>query len=198
MQAELQRVRPNGAKPPGMFASPLAPPAGAGGPMRAGRTEFLRAMSNVANSVTVVATDGPGGRFGQTVSSFCSVSADPPQMLCCIRAASPVRGAIEMNGCFAINVLSDRQADIADAFAGRPARFPAYSFNSISHGLDENGCPMIGGSSSLYSCRLVNAVSSGSHVVFIGNVTWAGYGADAPLLYRARGYGRHAGLEQSR
>jgi flavin reductase (DIM6/NTAB) family NADH-FMN oxidoreductase RutF len=44
-------------------------------------TGFLSAMSGAASGVTVVATDGAGGRFGQTVSAMCSVSADPPLVI---------------------------------------------------------------------------------------------------------------------
>jgi flavin reductase (DIM6/NTAB) family NADH-FMN oxidoreductase RutF len=158
---------------------------------------FVKAMSNVASSVTIVTTDGPGGRFGQTVSSFCSVSADPPQMLCCIRATTPIREAIELNGCFAINVLSECQSDVSDAFAGRSTKYPVYDFSRIPHGFDENGCPLIEGASSLYSCQIASTIVSGTHVICIGNVTSAKCGADAPLLYRSRGYGRHVVLERS-
>lgn len=164
---------------------------------QADRAGFLQAMSSVANSVTVVTTDGLEGKFGQTVTSFCSVSADLPQMLCCIRAASPLRAAIERNGCFAINVLSECQSSIADAFAGRSTAFPAYDFNHIPHASDDNGCPTIVGASCLFSCRVADAIASGSHAIFVGNVTWVGCGGVAPLLYRARGYGRHVMLETS-
>ncbi len=40
------------------------------------RTRFLEGMSRVAAAVTVVTTDGQAGRFGVTVSSMTSVSAD--------------------------------------------------------------------------------------------------------------------------
>ena len=40
------------------------------------RSRFLEGMSRVASAVTVVTTDGDAGRFGVTVSSMTSVSAD--------------------------------------------------------------------------------------------------------------------------
>ncbi|GEB48536.1 flavin reductase family protein [Streptomyces cacaoi] len=51
-------------------------------------------MGNAATGVTVVTTDGPHGRYGQTVSAMCSVSADPPALLVCVTVRSPLpRGA---------------------------------------------------------------------------------------------------------
>ncbi len=40
------------------------------------RQDFLDGMSCVAATVNVVATDGPAGRAGVTVSAMSSVSAD--------------------------------------------------------------------------------------------------------------------------
>ena len=37
---------------------------------------FLQAMSRAANTVCVVTTDGPAGKFGVTVSAMTSVSID--------------------------------------------------------------------------------------------------------------------------
>ena len=45
------------------------------------RDDFLNGMRYVANSVTVVTTDGKAGISGATVSAFSSVSADPPMVL---------------------------------------------------------------------------------------------------------------------
>ena len=49
------------------------------------RDRFLQGMSQLASPVSVVTTDGPGGRAGVTVSAVCSVSADPPSLPGAIR-----------------------------------------------------------------------------------------------------------------
>ena len=41
-------------------------------------------MGAAVTGVSVVTTDGAGGRLGLTVSSMASVSADPPMLLVCI------------------------------------------------------------------------------------------------------------------
>ena len=48
------------------------------------RNEFISCMRNLVSSVTVVTTDGKTGRHGATVSSFASVTADPPILSICL------------------------------------------------------------------------------------------------------------------
>ena len=68
------------------------------------RKSFISAMRRVASSVTVVTTDGPGGRHGATVSAFYSV-ADPPSALVCLKADSRIaRSVSARNGVFCVNV----------------------------------------------------------------------------------------------
>ena len=59
------------------------------------RAQFLSGMSHAAATVNVVTTDGPGGKFGVTVSAMSSVSADTPKptMLVCVHNASPAAAA---------------------------------------------------------------------------------------------------------
>ena len=42
------------------------------------RDRFIDAMSQAAAMVSGATTDGPASRAGVTVSSLCSLSADPP------------------------------------------------------------------------------------------------------------------------
>jgi flavin reductase len=87
--------------------------------MKVERKNFVRAMRSVANSVAVVTTDGPAGRHGATVTAFCSVSADPPSVLVCLRIESRIAQAVTRNSMFCVNVLKDSASNIADRFAGR-------------------------------------------------------------------------------
>lgn len=158
------------------------------------RDAFIRAMASVASSVTVVTTDGPGGRFGQTVSSFCSVSADPPQMLACLRSESPICRAIEANARFAINILSDSQAPVANNFAGRAERGAPYDFSAGNWVEDPQGCPILPYVPASFSCALENCVRSGSHSIYIGGVVSVSLAEASPLIYRSRAYGRYLPL----
>jgi len=81
------------------------------------REDFLEGMSQAAQTVSVVTTDGRAGRAGVTVSAMCSVSADPPMVLVCIHHQSRAVPAIRQNSVFCINVLAEDMQKIANTFA---------------------------------------------------------------------------------
>src|SRR5829696_7592538 len=83
------------------------------------RATFVNAMGAAVTGVTIVTTNGPGGRLGRTISAMASVSADPPMLLVCVNRRSPLERAIRANGVFGVSVLAEHQADVSDAFAGR-------------------------------------------------------------------------------
>lgn len=152
------------------------------------RRAFTDAMSAAATGVTVVATEGPAGRFAQTVSAVCSVSADPPTVLACLHRRSPVVDAIVANGAFAISVLSDAQAGVADAFAGRGP--VPYDFGCADWRAERPGCPVVAGAVATFDCRVENAVATGTHMVFVGGVLRSARADGTPLVYCGRAYGR--------
>lgn len=154
------------------------------------KEDFIAAMSRAVSGVAVLTTDGPGGRFGITVSSVASVSADPPLVLVCVNRSSVAHGALESNGVFCVNLLSTGQRELADAFAGRPSSGRAYEFED---GLWEEapaGAPRLKEAVATFECVLYQAHAAGSHTVFIGRVTAVTERSGDPLLYTARAYGR--------
>lgn len=153
------------------------------------RAEFIRAMRRVASSVTVVTTGGPAGRHGATVSAFCSVSADPPSALICLRADSRIAGLVAANGRFCINVLPCSRQDIADRFAGCHDDRVTDRFEGIEHARAPGLIPVIAGSTAL-SCVLRETVDFGSHRVFIGHVVDVSAGTSDPLAYLDGAYHR--------
>ena len=82
------------------------------------RDVFIMGMRQLINSVSVITTHGHTGRFGATVSAFSSVSADPPQLLACLRSSSRIANAVKAHGTFCLNVLSESQQKTAERFSG--------------------------------------------------------------------------------
>jgi flavin reductase len=160
------------------------------------REEFVTAMANAATGITVVTTDGPGGRYAQTISAMCSVSADPPSLLICVNRRSPLAGAARRNGVFAVSVLGAGQAHISDTFAGRPAGGEPYDFGCARWGRLETGVPVLDGSAAAFDCRLTAATGSGTHLILFGTVLDSTVSAEPPLLYHARAYGVHQPIDQ--
>lgn len=155
------------------------------------RTRFLTAMGQAATGVTVVATDGPHGRYAQTVSAMCSVSADPPTVLACVNRRSPLAVAAVRNGVFSVNVLAADQAELSDIFAGRPANGVPYDFGRAVWRREVTGAPVLADAAASFDCRVRQSLISGSHTVLLAAVEVSAVRPAPPLVYHARTYGTH-------
>ena len=80
--------------------------------------EFRRALSCFATGVAVVTTlDADGEKAGMTISSFNSVSLDPPLVLWSIADDSYSYKVFMEAEYFAVNVLAMHQKDLSSRFA---------------------------------------------------------------------------------
>jgi len=153
------------------------------------RDAFIGAMRAVASSVTVVTTDGPAGRHGATVNAFCSVSADPPSALVCLKADSRIARTVAANREFCVNVLPRSWQDIADRFAGRNGDAVADRFAGIDCAPVCGVTPAIAGATA-FTCHLQETVAFGTHRIFVGLVVQVREGAPEPLTYLNGAYHR--------
>jgi flavin reductase len=153
------------------------------------RQLFVHAMSRAANGVNVVTTQGVGGCEGVTVSSACSVTADPPSLLVCIHHSSRAASAIERNGVFCVNVLAEDQERVSEAFAARihglEDRFSVASWSTLV-----TGSPVLGGAAAAFDCTVDHMLTEGTHRIFIARVAAALGGHALPLVYARRRYAR--------
>ena len=157
------------------------------------KQQFFDGMSHAACTVNVVTTDGPAGRHGATVSAFCSVSADPPSALVCLKADSRIARAVTANRAFCVNVLPQPRRDLADRFAGCHDDQVADRFEGIACETDSETGPALAGATR-FSCKLQETVDFGSHRIFIGRVVQVRQGSPAPLTYLNGAY--HRGVPQ--
>jgi len=155
------------------------------------RQTFVDAMSRVGNGVNVVTTDGLGGRDGVTVSSACSVTAEPPSLLACIHHESSAAEAIEHNGVFCLNVLGEGQREVSEAFAGRVQGL-ADPFTTAEWSRLVSGSPVLGGAVAAFDCKVDHMLTEGTHRIFIARVVAAIEGNVSPLVYGRRRYARIA------
>lgn len=158
------------------------------------RARFLEGMSRAATFVAIATTDGEGGRFGVTISSLTSVSADgeQPSLLACIHHRSAAAAAILKNRAFCANLLHEGQQDLADLFAGRSgAGDHDTRFARADWQAGPLGQPMIGGATAVFECRLATALFWETHHIFVGRVGSVRLSEDpAALLYGQRAYRR--------
>ncbi len=153
----------------------------------------IRALMRCAPQlVTVVTTTGPEGPRGITVSSFTSVSLEPPLVLVSIMNSAQAHAGIAAAG-FRVHLLASDQAGVSGHFA-KPGLDSATQFAGAFAGAVEAGGagkpPQLSGSIGWLECRTVGAHREGDHTLFIGRVIEGRVErADAPpLLYYDRAY----------
>jgi flavin reductase len=162
------------------------------------RNAFIEAMGRAATGVTIVGTDGSSGKFAQTVSAMCSVTADPTTLLVCVNRKSPLNEAIVKHGVFSVSLLGSQHDHVADTFAGRP--WPGkerWDFTCGEWTPLPSGSPTLVDALASFDCTLRQVVECGTHYVYFGNVTAVGGQKGEPLTYHSRTYGKPEPVEPS-
>lgn len=155
------------------------------------KANFLEAMSRGATFVTVLTTDGETGRFGVTVSSMTSVSADgfAPTILACVHQKSEAAQAILANKSFCANILHEDQQGISDLFSGRHKTEHNSRFDTIEWTKSAGGQPLIAGAAANFDCILRTSVLWDTHHIMISHVMDVHLNQDPhALLYGQRAY----------
>ncbi len=154
------------------------------------KAPFLEAMSRHVSSVTIVTTDGVSGRAGATVSAMTSVSADgdKPTVLVCLHHETSAAPAIQKNGNFCINILSQDHEKIANVFASRDLAPGGDKFTCASFATLETGAPALEDALASFDCSLQSYEQIGTHFVMIGAVQAIKSKDGTPLLYGNRAY----------
>jgi flavin reductase (DIM6/NTAB) family NADH-FMN oxidoreductase RutF len=129
--------------------------------------------------------------YGITVSSFTSLSLDPPLVLVCVAHKNRLSGMIRDAGAFAVSLLAAEQS-AASSYFSKSGREPLSSWAELA-GIDEDrttaGMPVLRGAMAFVCCALHSEVAVGDHNIVIGRVVEARAQADRePLLYHRRRY----------
>ncbi len=141
-------------------------------------------MRSFPQGVVVVTAMGNEGPRGITVSSFVSLSLDPPRVLMSINKESRAHEAIA-RGRFAVSVLAEDQGALSDHFA-RPNLGSEEQFRDLAV---EGEPPKLSGSLSHLDCRVVEEVPALDHTLFIGEVEKARVVREGkPLVFFSRQY----------
>ena len=150
--------------------------------------DFKGALSSWASGVSVVTTKARGLLYGLTVSSFSSVSLDPPLVLVCLSNRNRLPLMIQDSGQFGVSILSTQQED-ASAYFAMSGREPTDGFVEIDGLWTESGVPVVQGSCAYVACKLHQAIEQGDHTVIVGEVLEAVSNDELkPLVYYKRGY----------
>ena len=146
---------------------------------------FKDTMASLASGVAVVTgLDLQSRPCGLTVTSIASYSADPPSVIICIDESAYSYDGLTQGEYFAVNLLTEEQADIAMLFASSErdkfARCPCR--------VGPNQLCLIEDTLAFLICQRAFTATHGDHAVVIGEVVDGGVEDYLPLVYWKRDF----------
>ncbi len=128
---------------------------------------FRDALGMFATGVTVVSAAGEDGEpIGLTVSSFNSVSLDPPLVLFSIDRGALSLPALRRAPGYGVSVLAAEQAELSRLFATSGAE----KWSGMALEIGYGGAPLIPGAIACFECRPYAVYEGGDHEIFVGEV----------------------------
>jgi flavin reductase (DIM6/NTAB) family NADH-FMN oxidoreductase RutF len=128
---------------------------------------FRRALGEFATGVAIVTARTPSGdALGMTVSSFNSVSIEPPLILFSVDRKALSLPALQQASGYAVNILGQHQAELANRFA----RAGADKWSMVDHVEGVAEAPLIKGALVHFECVPYATYDGGDHVIFVGRV----------------------------
>ena len=137
-------------------------------------------LGTFATGVVIVTTQGVEGEpVGLTVSSFNSVSLEPPLILWSLALKSPSVTAFRAHTHFAVNILAESQIALCKSF-GRSA---TAKFDDVDYTHGMTGVPLLAGAAAHLECRTYARYPGGDHEIYIGEVLAMEGFLHPPLLF---------------
>lgn len=156
---------------------------GARDAMEVTQEEFRETFSSVPAPVAIITASHDGSPHGATVSSFCSLSADPPMVLVALDRLSNTLPVILETRRFGVNVLAAGQENFARACAQKAKDKFEYVWWRL-----EQGVPRLDATAAWLACTLEDVVPGGDHLILTGRVIACAATDGEPLIYYRRTY----------
>lgn len=142
-----------------------------------GGKSFRQALGEFATGVSIVTAAGPDtAPVGMTMTSFNSVSLDPPLVLFSVDRRALSLRAMQAATSYAVSVLSRAQRDVSDRFA----RALSAKWESTATRLGEVEAPLIEGALAHFECLPYAIHDGGDHVIFVARVVGFRTNPDKP------------------
>jgi flavin reductase (DIM6/NTAB) family NADH-FMN oxidoreductase RutF len=151
-------------------------------------TAFRTIMRRVPSPVVVVTACGADEARGITIGSFTSLSLNPPLVSFNVSDASRMANVMETCSRFAVHVLGEGQAYLANHFAA-PDLSGDEQFANVSHRRDAHGTPILDGATAVLHAVPHDSTPVADHTLWIGRVVDVEGGDDhGAVLYYQRSY----------
>ncbi|MGH8988566.1 MAG: flavin reductase family protein [Acidimicrobiales bacterium] len=142
-------------------------------------TDFREVLGRFPSGVTVVTAFEAGVPVGFTCQAFSSLSLRPPMVVLAPSKNSTSWPRMIEAGEFCVNILTDEQQEVSDAFAERGAN----KFEGVSWHVGAAGTPVLDGSLAWVECALDAVHDAGDHELVTGRVLELGVGEGSPLVF---------------
>lgn len=150
---------------------------------------FKKLLSQFPAGATIVTYKDGDHYGGLTISSFCSVSLNPPLVLICVDRRAYSHDRIRDAGAYAVNVCAAGMEPLARKFASHDVHKPDL-IASLPHTISELGAPLLDDAVARLDCKIVDAHPGGDHTVFIAEVEGGDCHDDVDVLvFNRGGYG---------
>lgn len=147
--------------------------------------EFRRACGRFATGVAVAGVIAEDGLpHGLTVSSFTSVSLEPPLILICLGHEVSMIESFRRARHFGVSILRDDQRAVSQRFATKGLD----RFDGLEWRCGESGVPLLASALAVLECSVHQRFTSGDHDIMVGEVVRARIEEGAPLIYYASRY----------
>lgn len=143
--------------------------------------ELRKGFSSFATGVTVITClDEDQNPHGITISSFNTVSLEPPLILWSLKKHSRLMPWVEVGKKHLIHVLERSQEDLALHFA----TVKVNQFEGVEHQLAESGLTKIDHCVAYYECETVSVHIGGDHKIIVAKViNLKNYHEREPLIF---------------
>lgn len=128
--------------------------------------DFRDALGLFATGVAIITSSGSEGYLGATVSSFSSVSLDPPLILFSMGRHSKAFAAWESVEHFAVNILAEEQSALSTQFA----RAMTDKWSGVRMRAGIGGAPLLADALVWLECKSYAKYDGGDHVIIVGEV----------------------------
>ena len=143
---------------------------------------FRNALGEFATGVAVItAESSTGDPIGMTMSSFNSVSLNPPLVLFSVDRRAHSLDAMQKAKHFAVNILGREQEEISNRFA----RALSDKWLNVKLTAGYSQAPLITGALAHFECKPYAQYDGGDHIIFVVQVTRFSVrpGDPAPLVF---------------
>jgi flavin reductase (DIM6/NTAB) family NADH-FMN oxidoreductase RutF len=147
-----------------------------------------KALRMLSYGLCIVTSREESGPAAGTITWISQSSFTPPLVMAAIKDGSGLRRAVAASRVFAVHIVGKSQQAMATAFF-KGAQPSDGMLNGYRVEAGETGSPLLADAIAWLECRVVNEVTGGDHIIFVGEVLSAGVRSEEePLSLRDTGF----------